>query len=112
MQVIGYIHEGSEFMPVYEGGLISRERGRDVPDSYCRPSGKWLLRGAVERNNFGNVTRMYSLSDVLAGDISWYHKNGKQKVFLLDLDHGTKRERGRGVFLPATARRQSPEDRS
>jgi hypothetical protein len=98
--IVGYIQQGTEYMPVYEGGLIARESGRDVPSSYCRPSGQWILRGAVERNNFGNVVRRYSQAEVLSGNIVWHHRNGKQKVFLLDIDHGTNREMGSGVFLP------------
>jgi hypothetical protein len=105
MQIVGYIQQGTEFMPVYEGGLISREPGQNVPAAYCRPSGQWRLMGAVERNNFGRVVRVYSQEEVLAGGITWYHKNGKQKVFIADMDHGTYRETGSGVFLPAAARR-------
>jgi hypothetical protein len=100
LPIVGYIHQGQEYMPVYEGGLISREPGRKVPAAYCRPTGKWILRGAVERNNFGNVVRRYSQAEVLSGKIVWYHKNRKQKVFLLDIDHGTNREMGSGLFLP------------
>jgi hypothetical protein len=99
LPIVGYIHQGQEYMPVYEGGFIARESGRDVPDSYCKPSGKWFLRGAIERNNFGNVVRRYSLQEVLSGGIAWRHRNGKQKVFLLDIDHGGYRELGSGVFL-------------
>jgi hypothetical protein len=31
LPIVGYIHQGQEYMPVYEGGLIARESGRDVP---------------------------------------------------------------------------------
>jgi hypothetical protein len=62
--------------------------------------------GAVQRNNFGRVVKVYSQEEVLAGGITWHHKNGKQKVFIADMDHGAYREQGSGVFLPASARRQ------
>lgn len=57
-------------------------------------SGQWRVVGAVTRNNLGGVTRRWSLADILEHpqDISWRHKNGKQKTFLRDCDHGGNRE--------------------
>lgn len=50
----------------------------------------------MTRNNFGLVTRRYSLEEVLGdpGSIPWQFKNGKQRTFLMDFDHGSFREWG------------------
>ena len=107
MKLIGHIFDsaGNEYMPVYEGGLIARESRAGMPETYWRPSGKWVLTGAVERNNFGHVVRRYSLSDLLRLPINWQHKNGKQKVFITDLDHGARRIWGgrKHSFVPLPA---------
>ena len=55
-------------------------------------SDSWRIVGAVERNNLGRVVRRYSLEQVLAGDVAWRFKNGKQRAFIRDFDHGTIRE--------------------
>ena len=84
------IVSGSERMPVDPvTGYISRTR----PGNEVAGSAQWRIRGAVERNNFGNVTRRYSASDVLLGRVgAWHWKNGRQRTFLLDFDHGSIRE--------------------
>ncbi len=55
------------------------------------PSGQWLLLGAVEQNNFGRITKHYTVADIRAGRVPWKFKNGKQRCFIKDLDHGTMR---------------------
>lgn len=67
-------------------GMLTRE--------HAPPSGDWLLTGAVEYGRGytgGQVVRRYTLSDVLAGRVPWFYKNGKQRCFPTDLDHGTHR---------------------
>ena len=83
------IRHGAEYMELHENGAITR------PEiSMNTPSNKWLVTGAVTRNNFGHVTRRYSLANILnnPGAIPWQHGNGKQKTFIQDVDHGTPRE--------------------
>lgn len=83
------IQHGREYWKLHDTGEIER------PGMFG-PSGSWTVAGAVERNNFGNVTRRYSLAEILAnpGAIPWRHKNGSQRVFVRDWDHGTLREWG------------------
>lgn len=57
-------------------------------------SERWRIVGAVECNNFGRVVREYTLEQVLAdpGAIPWTHKNGTQRTFVRDFDHGAYRQ--------------------
>ena len=75
---------------LHDNGQVQRH---DVPPPYDRPSGQWTVTSAVTLNNFGHVTRRYTLEDILRdpGAIPWKHKNGKQKTHVTDLDHGTPR---------------------
>ena len=57
-----------------------------------RPSDNWRLIGAVERNNFGRIVRVYSPNDIRDGLVPWFFKNRKQRCFVRDYDHGTIRE--------------------
>jgi hypothetical protein len=34
----------------------------------------------------------FTLEDILRGGIQWKHKNGAQRVFVQDFDHGSIRE--------------------
>jgi hypothetical protein len=76
---------------VHEDGAIER-----ITDDgfHVHPSDTWYVVSAVERNNFGNVVRRYSLEEVLTDptSIPWKHRNGAQRVYLRDMDHGTLRE--------------------
>ncbi len=82
------IIKGSEYMTLHENGDISR------PAIGMKASSKWKIVGAVTRNNFGHVTANYSLDDILNNprSIPWQFANGKQKTFIVDLDHGSNRE--------------------
>lgn len=81
---VALIYSNGEGMPVYADGTISRANGS--------PSGEWKLLGAVRFNNFGHVAQRYSFDDVVAGRVDkWTFRNGKQRVHICDLDHGTKR---------------------
>ena len=78
---------------IHDDGQVQRH---DVPPPYNQPSGQWKITGAETRNNFGYVTRRYTLAEILADPraIPWKHKNGKQRTYLTDLDHGTHRTWG------------------
>ena len=88
MQRIWAIQHGSEYMEMDADGLVSR------PEIGMKASCQWRITGAVERNNFGRVTTRLTLADVKSAcnSIAWQHKNGKQRIFVTDLDHGTPRE--------------------
>ena len=53
-------------------------------------SGTWLFEGAVEYK-FGRICRRYSADDARAGRVPWFYKNGKQRCFVADRDHGSFR---------------------
>ncbi len=58
------------------------------------PSGHWVLTGAVEYGRgrcSGGIVRRYSLDDIRAGRVPWFWKNGKQRCYPTDIDHGTSR---------------------
>ncbi len=59
-------------------------------------SGNWRLLGAVTRNNFGRVVRTWTFDEIWDNPrgIPWKFKNGKQRTFIQDWDHGTIREWG------------------
>lgn len=81
------IVSGHERMTLHHDGTITRENG-------FRGSQAWRITGAITYNNFGRVTRRYTLNEILADPkvIPWRFKNGKQRTFLQDIDHGTPRE--------------------
>jgi hypothetical protein len=81
------IVRGGEYMALYLDGSIGR------PKIDMLPSGEWKITGAVTLSKLGRITRRYSLAEILADPsaVPWLHKNGKQKTFVEDLDHGTKR---------------------
>ena len=88
------IESGDEVMHLHADGGISRPALRATAANYVGPSGQWKVRGAVERNNFGAAVRRYSLAEVLDKGMAlpWRNKNGTQRTFLQDWDHGTARE--------------------
>lgn len=61
------------------------------PSTGLGPSGDWLLLGAAEYR-FGRVVRRYSVDEIRAGRVPWFYKNGAQRCFVRDRDHGTMRE--------------------
>lgn len=82
------IYHGIEVMRLHEDGTVSR------PAIGMKASGHWLITGAVTRNNLGVIVRRYSLAELLSNPrvIPWQFANGKQRTFVQDLDHGTRRE--------------------
>ena len=87
---------------------------------HCEASGQWILTGAVRSNNFGrevervefvcphclrpNADAIEQLNRI-QGDWTW--KNGSQKWYALDYDHGSRRmwamPEGYGIYLTMEA---------
>ena len=78
----------TEYMILHANGHVEREQ-RGVA-----PSEEWRIIEAVTRNNFGHITRFYSLEEIMENpeSIPWRYANGNQKTYLRDLDRGTLRE--------------------
>lgn len=55
------------------------------------PSGAWQIIGAERYNNFGKPVEYLDFHNLHRINGQWRYKNGAQKWFLVDLDHGTKR---------------------
>lgn len=62
-------------------------------------SGKWLLLGAVRYNNFGYIVENFTIDQLKNDKLDFYHKNGKPRIFIVDLDHGTTRIWGNGATV-------------
>lgn len=61
-------------------------------------SGGWKVRGLVRFNNFGNVAEFIPFPQCMSvGRAALRYKNGKPRLFLADLDHGTKRVQMAGL---------------
>lgn len=77
---------GNEYWKMREDGAISR------PNLVTYNPDTWRVLGAVRLNNFGNVVERFSLDDIKAGKVGkWQYANGKQRIFVVDVDHGTHR---------------------
>lgn len=85
------VYNAGEYMQMNDKGELTRPS-----TGMTSPSGQWRITGAVARNNFGHVVQRYTLNQlkVLCNDLHWTFKNGKQRIFLTDFDHGTNREWG------------------
>lgn len=73
--------------------LIVDQLGR-ITSSKVVASETWKVTGAVEYGRgftAGRVVRYYTLHDILAGAVPWFYRNGKQRCFVRDIDHGTHR---------------------
>jgi hypothetical protein len=81
------IQYGNEYMVLHENGEIERP-------GIVKPSQDWKIVGAVEYDNVHNKVKFYSLEEILKNPdkIPWKFANGKQRVFIHDIDHGTRRE--------------------
>lgn len=79
------IYKSGKYMTLHDNGQISHKN--------WQASEQWRITGAVRFNNFGHEVEYYSLDQILAdpSQILWRYKNGKQRVHLTDLDHGTPR---------------------
>jgi hypothetical protein len=80
------IRYGNEFWKMHDDGCITR------PGIFDKPSGQWRVTGAVRLNNFGYAVEFFTLDDIKRGGIQWKHKNGAQRVFIRDFDHGSRRQ--------------------
>jgi hypothetical protein len=64
------------------------------PSIKMAPSKDWILTGAVElKMVFGSLTaiRHYSVWDIRNKIVPWFFKNGGQRCFITDEDHGYSR---------------------
>lgn len=90
MKEIVIYHRG-EFMYANDRGHLSRT----TSDGFkVNPSPNWRIEGAVEyRKVFGNevISKRYSLQDILDRKVPFQYKNGKQRCFIRDYDHGACR---------------------
>ena len=77
------IRSGDRYYTLHDNGMISQNG--------TGPSNQWMVTGAVRLNNFGYEVERFTLAEVLRGGIEWRHKNGKQRVHIVDSDHGTTR---------------------
>lgn len=82
MKIIHIITKG-EMFTVNEQDQIGRP-GR------VTPSDTWKLVGAVEYR-FGRVSKTYTAAEVRERQVPWHYKNGKQRCYVMDYDHGTRR---------------------
>lgn len=82
-KIIALIRHGKEYMPVNSNYEITRENSKQF-------SGEWKLIGAVRFNNFGHKVEEKGKSS-LAAITNWFYKNGKQKWYVIDYDHGSFR---------------------
>lgn len=82
------IEHGWEVWLLHDDGAIER------PRLVAPNASTWRVVGAATRDNFGNVVQWWSLEQILTnpGGIPWKFKNGKQRTFVQDMDHGTRRE--------------------
>lgn len=63
-------------------------------DGFKVQSSDWRLVGAVEyKTVFGNtvVVRHYTFKDIVEKKVPWKYKNGKQRCYVKDYDHGSFR---------------------
>jgi len=80
------LNRGNEYWKLHADGAL------ELPGLVSPNAKTWRVVSAVERNNFGQVVRQYTLQDILTLVIPWRFKNGKQRTFIRDMDHGSLRE--------------------
>jgi len=104
-----------ETMPVTAEGFITRVMyvPHGPPTWLVRGSASWRIIGAVTCNNFGHVVKRWTCREVLDTPeaIPWKWKNGKQRSYLLDYDHGSNRRRESPGYVVARAPWGYLEDR-
>jgi hypothetical protein len=89
-------------------GFIVHDNGQVERPGLVSPSDSWQITGAVRLNNFGAVVQRYSLMEVLQSDLRWRYANGKPRIYLMDIDHGTCRMQGSPSVYDV--RRITPDD--
>jgi hypothetical protein len=88
-----YMRDCSETYPVALGGYIGRRN--------MSPSKDWQALALVRLNNFGYVIERIPFEQWdawLATNPAFTYKNGKPRFHLVDLDHGTRRLWGCGLY--------------
>jgi hypothetical protein len=83
MKRVALIVRGDERMDLYADGTIGRA---NWPVSRA-----WVCTGAVRLHDSGAVVACYDLDEVIRGRVQWKDPDGRQRVFLTDLDHGVER---------------------
>jgi hypothetical protein len=86
MKKIGYFRQAGRIIDVYEEGDIHY-----LAPFRENPSKEWIWKGAWIKNNFGHNMFFFTPEGLLDDDIDWQYKNGKQRLFVVDIDHGTTR---------------------
>ena len=84
MKIIAEIYQNGEYLPVNDKYEITRQGSESF-------SKQWELMGAVRFNNFGYVVETMPVTMLKEHIKDWQYKNGKQKWFIRDYDHGTHR---------------------
>ena len=76
-----------------ETWYLHHDGGIERPNRVAPNAATWRVAGAETLNNFGHCVRRWSLSEILAdpAGIPWHHKNGSQRTFVFDVDHGSNR---------------------
>jgi len=90
MKKIGVLRDGwSKYCGVYEheGRYFIASPGES-------PSLQWEWIGLFRFNNFGHIVERIPVHRVLTEKLQWTYKNGKQRLFIVDIDHGTLRHWG------------------
>ncbi len=82
---IHFVQAGETFV-VNELNQFSRPK-LIASDGIGYPSNQWLLSGAVEFR-FGRPIKQYSVDDIVNKRVPWFYKNGKQRCFFTQYDHG------------------------
>lgn len=80
---------------VTDDGRIARTDLIHEAPAYAVPSGQWRILGAVVYHGRG-IAMSYNWpalkQAIQDGGVQWRYKNGKQRLFIRDEDHGTVRE--------------------
>ncbi len=87
MSVIHFVYADETFV-VNDKDQFSRPKLiREYNIAYA--SDDWKLLGAVEFK-FGNIIRHYTVDDIRNNKVPWHYKNGKQRCFFRQYDHGSQ----------------------
>lgn len=99
MTVYKIFETNGEILTIDEAGNVLKRRTSRGEVFRFSPDGSWRITGGYEVvNNFGNISsfdlpRLFSLAGIDGSKVRF--KNGKPKIGLLDIDHGTHRMHGK-----------------
>jgi hypothetical protein len=71
--------------------MLVNEQDHIIRPGKWNGSKDWVMLGAVQyKYVYGRWTciRTYSMDEVRQGKVKWFFKNGKQRAYVLDRDHG------------------------